>query len=962
MVPSRQFRADIAGLVAVLAALMPFQRLSAQFNDNQIFDGMSTNTLFAVPPNTVPYWSVDGTCSPGLIFNDGNKGDNGSTCLQNLLPMGVGTRMVRDLNPGPGDSTVGTAAMAAFGAGVYKRLFLAADNGSGSKLYRIVETLYPVLMEERDNSPTPVAILGPEGLTPHDGRGANIFFSADDGVGGRELWWSYTSTCVEPPCLGIPTPTIPQPVSLTVTNARILDINSGAGDSNPSGFAAASTAAGNMVVFAADDGATGRELWKVNDATEPAAPSAALLKDLNVGAASSDPQLLTTVAFAGTADMKAFFTADDGVNGRELWRTDGTPTGTGIVKDIVAGVAGSNPTNLKPVTLLPAGIATPSLMFTVDSGGVAGQELWKSRGALDGADTVLVFDPGAAGSPANLTSLNGIYTLFFTLGNQLWKSDGTTAGTTLVRTFTAPPHDLVASGNVLFFAADDGMSGVELWKAYNDTSVPPVVVATMAKDINPGPAGSSPANIFAVGGVVYCSADDGAHGRELWRSDTAAGAVMVTDINPGAPGSDPVPKANLDGTLILVANDGTHGRELWQSDGNAVPDHVGMSYKYDLGALIAAKTGGAKHWAMGTDAAPIKTYWLLDMPFQGAATPGVSESAHQENLYVELAEGGDRAPLGITYVDCGDGNVLRPQAALTDGMVHRAVAFGMVAVLDQNPCDTDARAPGSPGVPVAYAPAVYDGRDWVLLKVGTLPEGIPAGVPTSPPSGAAFGQKNSASNAEIGEIRGGLFPSGLSPATDDAWSTRRFTHCRLDISDEYITVFLALKQGNRTWVATVPRHYKGAFDALYVGNEACIQSAWQFWFDTLTLSGGLFTDAATRYGACCFSTQCVDVASVDDCPPGRAYSDLLRCNDPAMPMCCPYPWADADADGDVDMEDFAVFQSCYTGSSAPAPGLCECLDYNGDHQIGSTDVGEFAKCATGASIPFFPNPPAGCVY
>ena len=56
----------------------------------------------------------------------------------------------------------------------------------------------------------------------------------------------------------------------------------------------------------------------------------------------------------------------------------------------------------------------------------------------------------------------------------------------------------------------------------------------MVKDINPGLGDSGPSDLTNVNGTLYFQADDGVHGFELWKSDgTAAGTVMVKDINPG---------------------------------------------------------------------------------------------------------------------------------------------------------------------------------------------------------------------------------------------------------------------------------------------------------------------------------------------------------------------------------------------------------------------------------------------
>lgn len=98
--------------------------------------------------------------------------------------------------------------------------------------------------------------------------------------------------------------------------------------------------------------------------------------------------------------------------------------------------------------------------------------------------------------------------------------------------------------------------------------------ATLVKDINPG-GSSTPHGLTRVGGTLYFVANDGSHGQELWKSDgTRAGTRMVRDIAPGSRGSKPTFLTNVHGTLFFAANDGLHGTEwrrgngqLWKSDG-----------------------------------------------------------------------------------------------------------------------------------------------------------------------------------------------------------------------------------------------------------------------------------------------------------------------------------------------------------------------------------------------------------
>ncbi len=120
---------------------------------------------------------------------------------------------------------------------------------------------------------------------------------------------------------------------------------------------------------------------------------------------------------------------------------------------------------------------------------------------------------------------------------------------------------------VLFVSADDGSHGRELWTS-DGTGAGNVLV----KDIFPGAGSSRPGNGVAMNGVLFFAADDGEHDVELWRSDgTEHGTFLVKDINPGRKSSfltgPTSPLLNVDGTLLFFADDGVHAAELWRSDG-----------------------------------------------------------------------------------------------------------------------------------------------------------------------------------------------------------------------------------------------------------------------------------------------------------------------------------------------------------------------------------------------------------
>jgi ELWxxDGT repeat protein len=356
----------------------------------------------------------------------------------------------------------------------------------------------------------------------------------------------------------------------TLSIGMMLDINLGADSSNPSKFTALND---DQIIFTANDGSKGTELWMVTLSSG----TAALVKDIDTridgygNGYSSSPYEFTLF------NDELYFRANDADHGSELWKTDGTRDGTVMLKDIdERNGYGSGPSGFT--------LFNDELYFRA-SDADNGTELWKTDGTEDG--TVLVKDIDTrtdsygnpySSSPYEFTLFND--ELYFRAndadhGTELWKTDGTEDGTVLVKDidpreyssgskYSGNPYGLTVMGDSLYFSAYDS-SGNELWKSDGTR-----IGTTRIADIREGESGSNPAQFTVLGDYMYFRADDGESGTELWKT-SGTGASLLKDIFPGE--SNGYPNSSYPINLyvfnnhILFSAQDVNGTELWKTDG-----------------------------------------------------------------------------------------------------------------------------------------------------------------------------------------------------------------------------------------------------------------------------------------------------------------------------------------------------------------------------------------------------------
>ncbi len=406
-------------------------------------------------------------------------------------------------------------------------------------------------------------------LTP---VGDKVFFRANDGVHGIELWVSDGTEA---------------------GTFLVKDIWSDSASSFPADL----TAFGDELFFSADDGANGRELWK-SDGTEV---GTVLVRDVKPGADSGNVHDLIV------NNSTLFFAADESSTGSELWSSNGTTNGTQIVLDLQAGAESSDPRLHVSIDGL--------LYFTTfrterdaNNETVIDQKLYSTDGTAVGTEVLRTWSGNQnvadtfGGQIAKVAD-----TLYIT--ERVSTASGSNArivdvvGNTYVGPAYFEVYELIDLNGVLHVTAQEQaggrfvlanlsevISGIDQGNARDVEALGSNLLfvqlqagsrmlavtdgtATGTTTLSPAVNGSQIGEFTNVDGTLMFAASIGSSGPELWQSDGTAEGTFSFDTLSGSAGFDPQDLTNVNGTLFFTADDGVHGRELWM----ATPEPVGLA-------------------------------------------------------------------------------------------------------------------------------------------------------------------------------------------------------------------------------------------------------------------------------------------------------------------------------------------------------------------------------------------------
>jgi ELWxxDGT repeat protein len=304
---------------------------------------------------------------------------------------------------------------------------------------------------------------------------------------------------------------------------------------------------GSKLLFNGSTPNQGSELW-ISDGTSA---GTTLLKDIVPGSGSSSPWLIASNLTGG----RTFFSADarDG-KGSELWATDGTAGGTYAVADVDKVTPSSQPWALTKV-------GNQALYYVQQIGSNHG--LWKTDGTAQG--TSRITDVYLPVNPSNKQQAAALGDRFFfsgqspaaVLGYELFISDGTVAGTHLVKDLqpgsdSSSPRNMTVVGQELYFLAG---SSYGLYRTNASGSDPELVASGVPDNLN---------TMAVVGDYLYYATGSAIAADDLWRVKAGSSAehVATMDIIEGV--------YNIHDRLIVQTRTvETSESSLYESDGTA---------------------------------------------------------------------------------------------------------------------------------------------------------------------------------------------------------------------------------------------------------------------------------------------------------------------------------------------------------------------------------------------------------
>ena len=491
------------------------------------------------------------TCVDGVCCSSGCNGlceacDATGTCQRVVMreddschPDATGTRMcdaqslcsmphlLRDVNPVSytlnGITNTNPSFPRNFTEGPDRRIYFSASDGTtGDELWVTDGTASGTLLVADILAGTGNG--APRGLV---NAGANLFFSAFDATGFPRLY-------------------------ATNGTAAGTHLVKDIGNNAFAGNSLSARSAGNLIYFPACTAAAGCELWRSDGSDSGTFMVADIMNTLinttstqTFGSFPSELAVMSNVLYFRAANAILGLGSTNVIADYELWRTDGIATNTVRVADIEIGIGNGMPTYLTPMQTLNG----PKLLFAA-SRGATNQELYFTNGSVGDLSTVDIY-PGATGSnPGPFVPMgNRVYFQATdpTNGGELWVTDGTPAGTRLVKDIypgaaSSAPTLLKSTGNYLYFRANDG-TGYALWRTDGTDAGTNKVFGAFT------PAGAGLFQTAAFGNRLFVGTA-GSGVQELWVTDGTTAGTYLTCPDRSQPCGIPFPSNPSDMTTI----------------------------------------------------------------------------------------------------------------------------------------------------------------------------------------------------------------------------------------------------------------------------------------------------------------------------------------------------------------------------------------------------------------------------